>query len=154
MEASASRIPKRWALACLVLALACLRLCHVHLLWADEDYHLAAAINLLHGKIPYRDFWYDKPPLSAAYYLLIDGFPGWPLRLLDAAYICIACWLIFRLAHAFWSAAEGWTAALLLAFFTTFYLPSAVIPFAADGLMLVPHLAAVYCAQKKLAFRA
>jgi hypothetical protein len=152
MEARASHLYRRWTLACLVLALASLRLCHIHLLWADEDYHLAAAIHLLHGRIPYRDFWYDKPPLSAVYYLLIAGYSGWPLRLLDAAYICTACWLIFRLAQAFWTEAEGWTAALLLAFFTTFYLPSAIIPFAADALMLVPHLAAMYCARKRLAF--
>lgn len=151
MEATAAHSRRRWALACLVLVLACFRLCHVHLLWADEDYHLAAAINLLHGKIPYRDFWYDKPPLSAVYYLVIAGYSGWALRLLDVAYICLACWLIFRLARAFWSQAEAWTAALLLAFFTTFYLPSAVIPFAADALMLAPHLAAVYCARRSFA---
>ena len=41
-------------------------------------------------------------------------------------------------------------AALLVAFFTTFYLPSAVIPFAADALMIVPHLAAIYCARRSL----
>lgn len=110
---------------------------------------MAAALNMLHGKIPYRDFWYDKPPLSAAYYLLIAGHYGWPLRLLDVAYILSACWLIARLARILWSPAEGWTAALLLAFFTTFYLPSAVIPFAADALMLLPHLAAVYFAVKR-----
>jgi hypothetical protein len=39
---------------------------------------------------------------------------------------------------------------LLLSFFMTFYLPSAVIPFAADALMIVPHLAAIYCAYRKL----
>jgi len=55
------------------ILLASLRLCHIRLLWADEDYHLAAALNLLHGKWPYRDFWYDKPPLNAFYYLLIGG---------------------------------------------------------------------------------
>jgi hypothetical protein len=132
----------------LVIVLSCLRLAHVHLLWADEDYHLAAAINIIHGKVPYRDFWYDKPPLSAFYYLLIGGFPGWPLRLLDAAYVGIACYLVYRLACRWWSEAEGYIAACLLAFFTAFYLPSAVIPFAADAVMLAPHLAAVsaaYC---------
>jgi len=134
----------------LIVALACLRLCHIHLLWADEDYHLAAAIHILHGKVPYRDFWYDKPPLNAVYYLLIGGFPGWPLRLLDSGYILLACYLAYRLARAWWGEAEGWTAALLLAFFTAFYLPSAVIPFAADALMVVPHLAAIYCARRKL----
>lgn len=119
---------------------------HLHLLWADEDYHLAAAINILHGKVPYRDFWYDKPPLSAIYYLPIGGFAGWPLRLLDAAYIGASCYVIFRLACRWWGIAEGYAAACLLAFFTTFYLPSAVIPFAADAVMLLPHLAAIYFA--------
>src|SRR5581483_4328835 len=113
----------------LIAALACFRLCHVHLLWADEDYHLAAAIHILHGKMPYRDFWYDKPPLNAVYYLLIGGYAGWPLRLLDAGYISAACYLAYRIARHWWGEAEGLTAALLLAFFTTFYLPSAVIPF-------------------------
>jgi hypothetical protein len=140
---------KRWVLL-LIGAMLCLRLAHVHLLWADEDYHLAAALQMLHGKVPYRDFWYDKPPLSAFYYLLIAGHAGWPLRLLDAAYLAVACSLTFQLAKYWWTRKEGWVAAGLLAFFTTFYLPSAVIPFAADALMLVPHLAAVFCAQRKL----
>ncbi len=143
-----SRVVALWS----VIVLACFRFAHAHLLWADEDYHLAAAIQILHGKVPYRDFWYDKPPLSALYYLVIAGYYGWPLRLLDAAYVLIACYLIYRLASAWWGEAEGVTAALLLAFFTTFYLPSAVIPFAADALMVVPHLAAIYCARRRLPF--
>lgn len=143
----------RWQFAGLgaIVALVCLRFAHVHLLWADEDYHLAAAIQILHGKLPYRDFWYDKPPLSATYYLLIAGHAGWLLRILDAIYIGVACYLAYCLARKLWGAAEGWTAALLLAFFTAFYLPSAVIPFAADAVMLVPHLTAIYCAERKLA---
>ena len=145
---------KKYACACLVVALACLRLCHLNLLWADEDYHIAAAINILHARIPYRDFWYDKPPLCAVYYLLNAGYPGWSLRLLDAGYILLACWLVYRLARSWWGDAEGWTAALLFAFFTTFYLPSAVIPFAADALMIVPHLAAIYCAHKRRSLQA
>lgn len=146
--ARANRAPA--ALFVVVVALSCFRLVHVPLLWADEDYHLAAAIQILHGKIPYRDFWYDKPPLSALYYLLIGGFSGWPLRVLDAAYVLAACFLAYRLARAWWSSTEGWIAALFLAFFTTFYLPSTVIPFAADALMIVPHLAAIYCAQRRM----
>jgi hypothetical protein len=128
-----------------VIALACLRLCHVHWLWSDEDYHLAAAIRILHGQIPYRDFWYDKPPLAAFYYLLIGGYSGWPLRLLDAAYVLVACFLAYRLAFSR-------MAALLLAFFLAFYLPAAVIPFAPDALLIVPHLAAVYFATQRRAF--
>src|SRR5579863_2535021 len=142
MEQSGSHLLRaRWSILCVIAVLACLRFSHIRLLWADEDYHLAAAMHILHGKLPYRDFWYDKPPLSAIYYLLVAGDSGWPLRILDAAYVMAACWLMFRLARKLWSQAEGWTAALLLAFFTTFYLPSAVIPFAADAVMLAPHVA-------------
>lgn len=130
----------------LVAVLACLRLAHIHLLWADEDYHLAAAIDILHGKVPYCDFWYDKPPLAAFYYLLIGGHDGWPLRLLDSGYVLLACWLAYRLARTWWGEAEGVLAAVLLSFSMAFYLPSAVIAFAADAVMIVPHLAAVYCA--------
>jgi Dolichyl-phosphate-mannose-protein mannosyltransferase len=138
----------------LILAFACLRFCHLDLLWADEDYHLAAAINLLHGKVPYRDFWYDKPPLTALYYLLIGGYSGWLLRLLDATYVLVACRLVYGLARHWWGEAEGLTAALLLSFFLAFYLPSAVIAFAADAVMIVPHLAAIYCAQRRRAVAA
>jgi len=40
---------------------AAARLCHKDLLWPDEDYRLAAAIQILHGKALYRDVWYEKP---------------------------------------------------------------------------------------------
>ena len=51
-----------WVSLCaLVLAS---RMSHVNILWADENYHLAAGIQVLAGKFPYRDFWYDKPPLN------------------------------------------------------------------------------------------
>jgi hypothetical protein len=142
---------QRYAWWGILVALASLRLAHAHLLWSDEDYHLAAAIQILAGKIPYRDFWYDKPPLCALYYLLIGGYPGIVLRLLDAAYILLACQITYRLARTCWGETEGRTAALLLAFFTTFYLPAAVIPFAADALLLVPHLAAIYFAYQRRA---
>ncbi len=142
----------RWSIFALVAALAALRLCHVRLLWADEDYHIAAALNILHGKLPYRDFWYDKPPLNAIYYLLIGGYSGWPLRLLDMLYVLFACFLAFRLARAWWGETEARVSAILLAFFLAFYLPSAVIAFAADALMIVPHLAAIYFAFTRRAF--
>src|SRR6185437_8067162 len=144
----------RPAIAAIVTLLASLRLCHVRLLWADEDYHLAAAVSVLHGKIPYRDFWYDKPPLDALYYVLIGGYCGWPLRILDIFYVLLACFLVFQLARVWWGEAEARVAALLLAVFLTFYLPSSVIAFAADALMIVPHLAAVYCAFIRRSFLA
>ncbi len=130
-----------------VVSLALLRVCHLNLLWADEDYHMAAALNVLQGRLPYRDFWYDKPPLCAAYYLLVGGFAGLPVRLLDAAYVLVSSLLAYRVARTWWGEAEARTASLLLAFSLAFYLPSAVIPFAADALMILPHLAAIYYAR-------
>lgn len=137
--------------ALIVASLSCLRLAHSHLLWADEDYHLAAALQIVHGRVPYKDFWYDKPPLTALYYLLCGALPGWPLRLLDAAYVCSCAAVAFRIASLWWSRAEGYTAAVLFAFFTAFYLPSAVIPFAADAVMLLPHLLAILFAFERRA---
>jgi len=145
-------IPRRVWLIGLIVLLACFRFAHVHLLWTDEDYHIAAAIQILHGKIPYRDFWYDKPPLSALYYLAIGGYSGWLLRLLDAAYVLAACWLCYKIARRWWSEAEAFAAALLFAFFMAFYLPTAVIPFAVDALMMVPHLAAIYLSARRQPF--
>jgi hypothetical protein len=137
-----------WWLA--VVALASLRLCHIRLLWSDEDYHLAAALRILNGQFPYRDFWYDKPPLAAFYYLLTGAYPGWLLRLLDTTYVLLACACAYRLAFRWWGAIEARWAGLLLAFFTAFYLPAAVIPFASDALLLLPHLAAIDFARRRL----
>ena len=115
---------------------------------------MAAAIQILHGKVPYRDFWYDKPPLAAVYYLAMGAVPGLVLRLWDAVYILLCCFLAWRLARSWWGEAEGCAAALLTGFFTTFYLPAAVIPFASDALLIAPHLAAVYLARQGRAWAA
>ena len=144
----AAGIGNPYVFAGILVALACLRVCFAGVLWSDEDYHMAAAIHILHGKVPYRDFWYDKPPLAALYYLLMGAAPGLILRLWDAGYVLFCCFLVHRLARIWWGETEGRAAALLLGFFTTFYLPAAVIPFAPDALLLAPHLAAVYFARQ------
>ena len=125
------------------------RLCHVNILWADEDYHLAAAIQMLHGKMLYRDLWYDKPPLSAMVAVLFGGWPGWPLRIAGTVLAAVACAVAFRFASGLWSRREGYCAAGLLAFSLIFYLPAATIPLEPDTLMILPHLAAVYLAWKQ-----
>ncbi len=125
------------------------RLSHVHILWADEDYHLAAAIQVLAGKFPYRDFWYDKPPLNLLFYLLFGARTGVPLRLADSAFVILCCALAFRLASKLWSRREAYLAAAALAFFSIFYLAPGIIPEEPDTLMLAPHLAAVYLAVRR-----
>jgi hypothetical protein len=131
-----------------------LRLCHSRILWTDEDYHLAAAIQTLHGKLLYRDLWYDKPPLAAWIYAALGGYPGWPLRLFDAFYILAICMAMYRLAHDVWAGREGFVAAGLLAFFLSFDNASAVIPLAPDQFLMLPHILAVHAAWRKRAFQA
>src|SRR6267154_2257403 len=78
-----------WSLLGAVLLAS--RAAHLNVLWADEDYHLAAAIQLLHGKMLYRDLWYDKPPLNAIVCLLFGAWPGWPLRIAATLIAILAC---------------------------------------------------------------
>jgi len=141
--------PAVWFWVSLTGAILLSRLCHGNILWADEDYHLAAAIQMLHGKMLYRDVWYDKPPLSAIVALLFGAWPGWPLRLVGSALAAASCAVAFRFAASLWSRREGYWAAGLLAFSVVFYLPPATIPLEPDTLMILPHLAAVYLAWKQ-----
>ncbi len=83
MKRLPNSIIRKFFAALFAITLA-LRLCHSHLLWPDEDYHLAAAQQLLRGKMLYRDLWYDKPPLAALTYAIIGAPTGWPLRLFDS----------------------------------------------------------------------
>jgi 4-amino-4-deoxy-L-arabinose transferase-like glycosyltransferase len=136
----------------LAAALAASRLCHIGILWEGDAYPLAAAGQWLDGHTLYRELWFDKPPLLAVAYLLFGARAGWPLRLFDAAYGLLCCWLAYRLACELWSEREGLAAAALLGFFLVFDLPSSAIPVASDQLMLAPHLAAVWMAVRKKGF--
>jgi 4-amino-4-deoxy-L-arabinose transferase-like glycosyltransferase len=144
-----SQRPSLWFWASLTGILVLSRLCHVNILWADEDYHLAAAIQMLHGKMLYRDLWYDKPPLNAIVALLFGAWPGWPLRIAGSLFAVLSCAVAFRFASGLWSRREGYWAAGALAFSLIFYLPPATIPLEPDTLMILPHLAAVYFAWRQ-----
>ena len=121
-------------------------------MWPDEDYHLAAAIQILHGKALYRDVWYDKPPLSAVIYALLGAPTGWTLRLFDALFALGCCGLAYRFAAQLWSRREGFIATAMLAFLLVFDTPSAVIPLEPDTLLLAPSFAAVYLAWRRRPF--
>jgi hypothetical protein len=125
------------------------RLCHTGILWEGDAYPLAAAQQLLDGRILYCGLWFDKPPLLPMAYLLFGARAGWPLRLADALYLLLACWVAYRFARELWSEREGLWAAALMAFFFSFDLPSAAIPVASDLLMVAPHLAAVWLAARR-----
>ncbi|MFN7998093.1 MAG: glycosyltransferase family 39 protein [Bryobacteraceae bacterium] len=136
----------------LLAVLLAAHLCHLDILWAEETLPMAAAAQILHGKTLYRDVWFDKPPLLAWTYLLWGAHDGFPVRLAGTLYVLLACYLIWRFARDLWGKREALWAANLLAFFLLFDIPSAVLPLAADLLMLAPHLAAVWLACRGRAF--
>ena len=61
----------------LFLFLLLAKLCHLDILWAEEGYGSAAAVQILHGKMLYRDFWFDKPPLAALVYVFGTAARDW-----------------------------------------------------------------------------
>ena len=122
------------------------RLCHLDILWAEETLPLAAAAQMVRGKALYRDVWFDKPPLLAWTYLSWYARDGLPLRLAGALFVLLAGWIVWRFARDLWGRREAFWAAALLAFYLVFDIPSSVMPLAADLLMLVPHVAAVWLA--------
>ncbi len=134
----------------LSLGVLAFRLCHWRVVWVEEAYPIAAALEMLQGHIPYRDFWFDKPPLSPVFYWLIGAATGWKLRLAGTLVVLAACWFAYLLARRLWTEAEGLFAACLLAFFLTFDIASAVMAAAPDLLMAAPHLAAVlFCVRRQ-----
>jgi hypothetical protein len=128
------------------MGLAAARLCHTSIVWVEEAYPSAAAIQVLNGRALYRDVWFDKPPLSTLVYLLWDARMGALLRIVGAAFVFACCLMLWRFAGELWGPREGLAAALLLGFFLTFGIPAAVMALAPDLLMVLPHIAAVYLA--------
>jgi hypothetical protein len=136
----------RLVLALLFLGLVVTRLCHSGIVWVEEAYPTAAAIQILNGKSLYRDVWFDKPPLSTLVYLLWDARIGVILRIAGAVFIFACCLMLWRFARDLWGPREGLAAASFLAFYLTFGIPSAVMALAPDLVMVLPHIAAVYLA--------
>lgn len=127
------------ALAAILIAT---RMAHREILWIEEAYPAAAAIQMSNGRALYRGVQFDKPPLSAAIYRLWDARPGWPLRLAGALYVLLCSALAFAAARRWWpgSGLEPWTSALLTAFYLTFGIPASVIALAPDLLSVAPTL--------------
>lgn len=130
------------ALVCLIAAIAA-RLIQHDLLWVEEAYGLAAAAELLRGKVLYRDIWFDKPPFYAWFYVLCGAQPGWPLRLLGSLHTVAAAGCIKWTGERLWGPREGLLASALCSLALTFWIPSAVMAVAPDLLMLLPHVLAV-----------
>jgi hypothetical protein len=133
----------------LFVVLLAAHLAHSGVLWEGEVLPLAVALQMKRGAVIYRDAWFDKPPLVPAVYLLWGAAIGPVLRIVGALYALAACWLGYAIGDCLWGRREGYIAAGLMAFFLTFDTHSAVLPLAADLLLLVPHLAAVLFALRK-----
>lgn len=125
--------------------MAAARFAHHGIVWVEEAYPAAAAIQMLHGLLPYRDFFFDKPPLSALAYLLWGGFAGWPLRAAGALFVIGCAWLAEVGARREYGERAGLIAAGLTGFFLTFDFPAATIALSPDILLVAPHLAAFAC---------
>ncbi|WP_031497297.1 ArnT family glycosyltransferase [Bryobacter aggregatus] len=126
-------------LSLIFLLVFAVRLTNFRILWIEEAYPMTAAIQMLHGRLPYLDFWFDKPPLSAVFYLLWGALPGWLLRFAGSVYVTGCAALAYQLG--------GRYAAWLLAVYLSFGIPSAVMALAPDLLLVAPHLAAIWLAQ-------
>jgi 4-amino-4-deoxy-L-arabinose transferase-like glycosyltransferase len=143
---------RRFALALIFAGLLVTRFCHLNIVWVEEGYPTAAAIQILKGKALYRDVVFDKPPLSPYFYLLWGARTGWPLRVAGAGFVFLCCWLMYRFASQLWSEREGLLASFFLAFYLTFGIPAAVMALAPDLLMIAPHIGAVWLAWRRRAF--
>ncbi len=140
-----------WAATLLFAFLLASRLCHLGVLWTEEAYPSAAALQVLFGKTLYLGVWYDKPPLAALIYLLWGAHTGLALRLAGALIAALACALAWRFARDVWGEREAWCAAGLVAFFLVYDLPSSVMVLGPDLLMVIPHFAAVWLAWRRRA---
>ena len=146
------RRDRTWTGLGLFFALLASRLCYLRVLWTEEAYPAAAAIQMLHGRALYRDIWYDKPPLSTAVYLLWDARNGLALRLAGTVFLWLACLAAWRFAEQLWGKREGVAAAWLLAFFFIFDIPASALVLGPDLLMILPHFLAVWLAWRGKAF--
>ncbi len=133
-----------WALIALIVIAT--RLCHLDIIWVEEGYPTAAAMQMLAGSTIYKDFWFDKPPLLPAVYLLWGARTGLALRLAGALYVLLAAWVTAKFARELWGERESLLAAVLMAFSLTFWIPSAVMVLGPDMLMIALHVLAVFWA--------
>ena len=115
---------------------------------------MAAAREILRGKVLYRDIWFDKPPFYSLVYLLWGAHAGWPLRIAGALFVCITAFIAGLFAKAVGGEVAGKLGACLLAIFLTFDIHSSVLALAPDLLMVPLHLGAMYLAWRKRAFEA
>jgi hypothetical protein len=132
-------------LAALFVAVLALRLCHLRIVWVEEAYPAAAAIQMSeYSKTLYTDVFFDKPPAAAYFYRLFDAQTGWPLRIAGACFVFACALAAFAAARRVWGSREAYAAAALVCFALSFDHPAAVMAIAPDLLMVLPHLLALW----------
>ena len=137
----------RWTLGAIFVVLLASRLAHINIIWVEEGYPAAAAVQILDsGKTLYKDIWFDKPAGTAYLYCLWGARSGLALRLADSIFIFACCLLLYSFGNAIWGTTEGLAAAGLLAIYLTFGIPASVMALAPDLALVLPHIAAVYLA--------
>jgi len=93
----------RWALAAIFAVLLSSRMAHLKIVWVEEAYPAAAAIQILDsGKTLYKDIWFDKPVGTAYLYCLWGARTGLALRLADTLFLFTCCFLLYRFGRALW----------------------------------------------------
>ena len=93
----------RLLLLAIFLFLVATRFAHMRIVWVEEAYPAAAAIQMLDsGNALYRDIWFDKPGGTVLLYMLWGARTGIPLRLAGAVFIFACCFLIYRFGVALW----------------------------------------------------
>ena len=122
------------AAAALVVALS--RLAHLDIVWIEEAYGMAAARELIAGKVLYRDIWFDKPPGYALYYAAFGAQAGLVLRLAATLFVLLTAWTAWFAAGHLWSSSERAPAFVFACLAFTFWIPSAVQAVTPDLLML------------------
>lgn len=138
----------QWVAAVVVLLVVATRFCHSDLVWIEEAYPMAAAAEIMRGKVLYRDIWFDKPPMYALVYTFWGAAAGLPLRVAGAMFVCASCYIAWRFARDVAGETAGVLAGTLLALYLTFDIASSVMALAPDLLMVPLHLGALYFAWK------
>lgn len=123
MSAAGPRPPRSAALLLgLGMVAGALRLGHP-LAAFDEGFLLVGAERLLHGELPYRDFYALYPPGQYAIVALLFslfGVQALVVRLYCLVVRAVVAWLLYRIAHrlagpapaiAAWAGAVAWTSA-------------------------------------------
>ncbi len=109
-----ARLPVVLAAVCALPILLYLPLLHEPLA-RDEGFYAAVGQRILHGDLPYRDAFDNKPPIVFGWYalsFLIFGEQVWAPRLVAAVLVSLTTLLVYVQGRLLFSGREALLAAL------------------------------------------